>query len=93
MSKREQKGGAINVETIIIIHIRITVSILLHYHWGKLFVIFKLMIVLNPILISHVTVNLQCWDLGLFLSIKQVYSTGYIVSTLSVVSGLALAAI
>ncbi|XP_011161319.1 succinate dehydrogenase cytochrome b560 subunit, mitochondrial [Solenopsis invicta] len=32
------------------------------------------------------------WDLGMFLSIKDVYSTGYVVSALAVISGLALAA-
>ncbi|XP_029173814.1 succinate dehydrogenase cytochrome b560 subunit, mitochondrial-like [Nylanderia fulva] len=32
------------------------------------------------------------WDFGLFLTIKEVYSTGYIVSALAVISALALAA-
>ncbi|XP_050463250.1 succinate dehydrogenase cytochrome b560 subunit, mitochondrial-like [Cataglyphis hispanica] len=32
------------------------------------------------------------WDFGLFLTIKEVYSTGYIVSALTVISALALAA-
>ncbi|XP_018301933.1 succinate dehydrogenase cytochrome b560 subunit, mitochondrial [Mycetomoellerius zeteki] len=32
------------------------------------------------------------WDLGMFLTIKEVYSTGYMVSALAIVSALALAA-
>ncbi|KAL6422534.1 hypothetical protein ACFW04_010647 [Cataglyphis niger] len=32
------------------------------------------------------------WDFGLFLTIKEVYSTGYIVSALTVISALVLAA-
>ncbi|XP_012274192.1 succinate dehydrogenase cytochrome b560 subunit, mitochondrial [Orussus abietinus] len=32
-----------------------------------------------------------CWDLGMFLTIKQVYSTGYTVVALGIVSALALA--
>ncbi|XP_011875182.1 PREDICTED: succinate dehydrogenase cytochrome b560 subunit, mitochondrial-like [Vollenhovia emeryi] len=32
------------------------------------------------------------WDLGMFLSIKEVYSTGYVVSALSIISALVLAA-
>jgi len=39
----------------------------------------------------NVSINLQAWDLGMFLTIKEVYSTGYIVSALAVVSALALA--
>ncbi|XP_018404295.1 PREDICTED: succinate dehydrogenase cytochrome b560 subunit, mitochondrial-like [Cyphomyrmex costatus] len=31
------------------------------------------------------------WDLGMFLTIKEVYSTGYMVSALAIVSALALA--
>ncbi|XP_011699743.1 PREDICTED: succinate dehydrogenase cytochrome b560 subunit, mitochondrial-like [Wasmannia auropunctata] len=31
------------------------------------------------------------WDLGMFLSIKEVYSTGYVVSALAIISALALA--
>ncbi|CAK9817356.1 Succinate dehydrogenase cytochrome b560 subunit, mitochondrial [Anthophora quadrimaculata] len=33
------------------------------------------------------------WDLGMFLTIKEVYSTGYVVSALSVISAIALAAL
>ncbi|XP_012217819.1 succinate dehydrogenase cytochrome b560 subunit, mitochondrial [Linepithema humile] len=32
------------------------------------------------------------WDMGLFLTIKEVYSTGYVVSALAVISAFALAA-
>ncbi|KAG7210402.1 hypothetical protein KM043_011934 [Ampulex compressa] len=32
------------------------------------------------------------WDLGMFLTIKQVYSTGYVVTALSVLSAIVLAA-
>ncbi|XP_029668126.1 succinate dehydrogenase cytochrome b560 subunit, mitochondrial-like [Formica exsecta] len=32
------------------------------------------------------------WDFGIFLTIKEVYSTGYVVSALTVISALALAA-
>ncbi|XP_014488355.1 PREDICTED: succinate dehydrogenase cytochrome b560 subunit, mitochondrial-like [Dinoponera quadriceps] len=32
------------------------------------------------------------WDMGMFLSIKEVYSTGYTVSALSIISALVLAA-
>ncbi|OAD55316.1 Succinate dehydrogenase cytochrome b560 subunit, mitochondrial [Eufriesea mexicana] len=32
------------------------------------------------------------WDIGLFLTIKEVYSTGYVVAALSAISAIALAA-
>jgi len=38
------------------------------------------------------SINLQAWDFGKFLTIKEVYSTGYVVSALAVISALALAA-
>jgi len=41
----------------------------------------------------YVLIHLQTWDLGMFLTIKEVYSTGYVVSALAVISALALAAI
>lgn len=33
-----------------------------------------------------------CWDLGKFLTLKEVYSTGYVVTALAVLSALGLAA-
>lgn len=44
------------------------------------------------LIISSIFINLQAWDFGLFLTIKEVYSTGYVVSALTVISALALAA-
>lgn len=38
-------------------------------------------------------INLQAWDIGAFLTIKEVYSTGYMVSALAVIFAFALAAI
>lgn len=43
-------------------------------------------------LIIYISINLQIWDFGMFLTIKEVYSTGYVVSALAVISALALAA-
>ena len=42
--------------------------------------------------LMYIFINLQAWDFGLFLTIKEVYSTGYVVSALAVISALALAA-
>lgn len=52
-------------------------------------------IILNPVLIVsyiYTFMNLQGWDMGKYLTIKGVYSTGYVVSALAVVSAFVLAA-